>query len=147
MKKIAIGAGALLIIIIVGIFTDLSQEDVVVPSDVQAHIESKQELIIVSDPAPLEEIASPLTVTGAARGYWFFEANFPVVLTDWDGKIIAEGYATADSDWMTEDFVPFTATITFTAPTDNPRGILILQKANASGLPEHDDALEIPIRF
>ena len=86
-----------------------------------------------------------------ARGTWYFEASFPVVLPDWDGKIIAEGIAHAQSDWMTTNYVPFTATLDFTVQdTTDPalmRGSLILQKDNPSGLPEHDDALEIPVVF
>ena len=78
---------------------------------------------------------------------WFFEADFPVILTNWDGLIIAEHYATAEGAWMTEDFVPFTATLEFEPPEYGERGTLILQKANASGLPEHDDAVEITVFF
>ena len=92
-------------------------------------------------------IKSPLTITGEARGYWYFEASFPVVLVDWDGKIIAEGIATAQDEWMTEDFVPFEATLEFTKPSYGENGALILQKDNPSDLPELDDALEIPIKF
>jgi hypothetical protein len=105
-----------------------------------------------------ETISSPLTITGEARGMWFFEASFPVVLTNWDGLIIAEVPAEAvldpnnpDSTWMTEEYVPFSATITFTTPTPGDpavnRGSLILQKSNASGLPEHDDAYELQVVF
>ena len=82
-----------------------------------------------------------------------FEASFPVILTNWDGLIIAEGYATAEDSWMTEDFVPFVATIEFVSPYQEgdedfmSRGTLILKKDNPSGLPENDDALELPILF
>jgi hypothetical protein len=48
---------------------------------------------------------------------------------------------------MTEDFVPFTATIEFETPDYGDIGALILKKDNPSGLPEHDDAYEIPVRF
>jgi len=108
----------------------------------------KSDLIRITSPRPNEEITSPLTITGEARGYWYFEASFPIVLTDWDGRIIAEGYATAQDDWMTEEFVPFEAELTFTADTSvSKRGTLILKKDNPSGLPEHDDALEFPVYF
>jgi len=108
----------------------------------------KTDLIRLSYPRPGDVIGSPLVVTGEARGYWFFEASFPVLVTDWDGKIIGEGYATAEGDWMVEDFVPFTAEVTFKKPDLYlDRGTLILKKDNPSGLPEHDDALEIPISF
>ena len=80
---------------------------------------------------------------------WFFEASFPVVLTNWDGLIIAEGIATAQGEWMTTEFVPFEATLKFIVDKNaySNRGFLILRKDNPSGLPEHDDALEIPIMF
>lgn len=109
--------------------------------------DDKSNLIRVSSPQPNQEIASPLTITGEARGTWFFEASFPVVLTDGDGRIIAEGHAEALGEWMTENFVPFRATLTFDAPAYKNYGTLILRKDNPSGLPEYDDALKIPILF
>jgi hypothetical protein len=122
-----------------------------IPSDVLMHIGEKSNFIVVSAPEPLSTISSPLTLRGEARGYWFFEATFPVVLVDWDGKIIAEGYVTADDEWMTEDFVTFKGTLEFEDPSweedFSKRGSLIFQKNNPSGLPENDDALEIPVRF
>lgn len=94
------------------------------------------------------EITSPLTITGKMLGPWFFEASFPVSLVDWDGRIIAETFAQAEGEWMTTDYVPFTTTLTFTPPPGNiPRGAIIFKKDNPSGLPEHDDAIELPIRF
>lgn len=118
-----------------------------VPADIQTHIDEHADLIRLESPDPLAVIESPAEVTGRARGTWYFEASFPVVLVDWDGLIIAEGVATADGEWMTEEFVPFRATLEFETPDYGERGTIILQKHNASGLPEHDDALEVPIRF
>ena len=107
----------------------------------------KMDLIKLDQPRPNQEIESPLIVEGQARGFWFFEGDFPVILTNWDGLIIAETYATAQSDWMTEEFVRFKAEIEFAKPELYNTGALILQKDNPSGLPENDDALEIPIFF
>jgi hypothetical protein len=107
----------------------------------------QSDLIRVDYPRPNSIIESPLTVTGEARGTWFFEASFPVILVDWDGLIIAEGIATAAEDWMTEDFVPFEATVVFAVDSSiySDRATLILRKDNPTGLPEFDDALEIPV--
>ena len=107
----------------------------------------KSNLIRLESPKPNDLIKSPLIVKGEARGYWFFEASFPVMLTNWDGLIIAEGIAQAKREWMTEDFVPFEVTLDFIKPDYGKRGTLILKKDNPSGLPEHDNALEIPINF
>ena len=107
----------------------------------------KADLIRISTPRPNQTISSPLTITGEARGSWYFEASFPVVLTDWDGRIISQGMAQAKSGWMTTDFVPFEAALTFTVDKNaySNKGSLILRKDNPSGLPQNDDALEIPI--
>ncbi|MDP3795390.1 MAG: Gmad2 immunoglobulin-like domain-containing protein [bacterium] len=129
-----------------------------IPADIAAHIASKRDFIVVHDPRPLSVITSPLTVQGMARGTWYFEADFPITLVDWDGRIIAQSHASAvldpedpDSTWMTREFVPFQGTIAFEPPEITGdfarRGTLILHKSNASGLSEHDDALEIPVRF
>lgn len=108
---------------------------------------SRPEALQLTSPYPYQQIESPLTITGQARGTWFFEASFPVVLVDWDGKIIAQGIAKAEKDWMTENFVPFTATLNFTKPTVNINGSLILKKDNPSGLPTNDASYEIPVIF
>lgn len=95
---------------------------------------------------PHDVLINPLTITGEARGNWFFEASFPVRILDANGKELFAGPAQARGDWMTTEFVPFTLTATFSPPT-TATGTLVLQKDNPSGLPEHDDAFEIPIRF
>ena len=136
-----------------GLDCEFNCPTVEVPEDVQTYIESKADLITVSAPEPMTVVTSPLSLSGEARGYWFFEGDAPVVLTDWDGRIIAESFITAGGDWMTEDKVPFSGELTFTSPYSEGdpdfmrRGTLIFQKDNPSGLPENDDALEIPIRF
>lgn len=106
----------------------------------------KTDLIRVSQPRPNDLIQSPLKITGEARGFWFFEASFPIVLNDENGEKIGFGIAKTLSDWMTEDFVPFEAEIEFQKPATK-KGNLILEKDNPSGLPEHDDSLRLPVRF
>ncbi len=114
--------------------------------DGPAIVVSNDNLRIFS-PLPDTEILSPLVVTGEARGNWFFEASFPVILTNWDGLIIAQGIAQAEGDWMTTDYIPFTVTLNFTKPDYGTTGSLILKKDNPSGLPQFDDALEITVKF
>lgn len=109
----------------------------------------KDDLIIVQSPRIGEKVTNPIVISGKARGTWFFEASFPIVVTNWDGLIIGEGFATADGEWMTEEYVPFTATISYDATKIGPysRGSLILKKDNPSGEPQFDDALEYQINF
>ena len=122
-----------------------------IPEDVALNIEEKSDLIKVSAPLPTSVISSPLELRGEARGIWYFEATFPIVIVDWDGRIIGKGYVSALSDWMTEEFVPFEGVVEFEKPEIigefAKRGAIIFQKSNPSGLPENDDALEIPVFF
>lgn len=108
--------------------------------------EDLSDLIVVDSLAANDAIASPLTITGQARGNWYFEASFPVRLLDAAGNELAIGIAQAQGDWMTTEFVPFTVTLTFTEPATGT-GTLVLQKDNPSGLPENDNQLEIPVTF
>ncbi|MFA4936917.1 MAG: Gmad2 immunoglobulin-like domain-containing protein [Patescibacteria group bacterium] len=113
------------------------------PVDVDQEVEN---LIKVVKPQKQQLVASPLQVTGEARGTWFFEASFPIRLLDDQGNILAQGIAQAQSDWMTENFVPFVASLTFTKPSSDA-GVLVLQKDNPSGLPEYDAQINIPVLF
>lgn len=106
----------------------------------------KNDLIRVSQPRPNAVVASPLTIRGEARGFWFFEASFPIQILDESGAVIAESFVQATDEWMTTEFVPFEATITFNKPT-SLKGSLVLKKDNPSGLPENGDELIIPIVF
>jgi hypothetical protein len=109
------------------------------------------DLITIDSPRPQQVIHSPVVIRGTARGPWYFEASFPIVLTDGDGRIIAEGHGQAQGEWMTEAFVPFEAVLTFNVPENaaafGNRGTIILKKDNPSGEPSRDQAVEIPILF
>lgn len=92
-----------------------------------------------------QAIQSPLVVKGEAKGFWFFEASFPVKLLDEKGNLLVIGIAQAKSEWMTENFVPFEVTLNFIAPLTTQKGTLVLIKDNPSGLPEYDDSFSIPV--
>lgn len=101
-------------------------------------------LVKVTSPRANQTVQSPLNIKGEAKGFWFFEASFPIKILDESGKVLGQGIAQAKSDWMTEEFVPFEATLDFEAPATE-KGFLVLKKDNPSGLPEHDEEFRIPI--
>lgn len=103
-------------------------------------------LIVVDRPLIGEQVTSPLTVIGDARGSWYFEATAPMRLEDANGNVLAQHFVTAQGEWMTENFVPFEGTLTFTAP-QTTSGTLILEKSNPSGLTENANELRIPVNF
>lgn len=115
------------------------------PEDCEA-APQPSDLISVSLPADDAKIGNPVMVAGKARGYWYFEASFPIKVYDANNLLLGTGIATAQSDWMTVDFVPFTANITYTAAT-TATGKLVLERDNPSGLPENDMSIEIPVTF
>ncbi len=145
-----------LILIIVGLgvffaYPSFSKKPLVVEDQPSAKpvLVSKDDLIYVDTPAIESTVSNPITISGKARGGWYFEASFPVLVTNWEGLVIGEGYATAQGDWMTNDFVPFKTEISYDASKlgSYEYGNLILQKSNASGDPERDDALTIKIKL
>lgn len=91
-----------------------------------------------------DTITPPLTVTGEARGNWFFEASFPIKVIDQDGNVLANSFVQAQGEWMTTDYVPFKGEITFIAKQDGP-GFLVFAKDNPSGLPENDKEIRLPV--
>ncbi len=115
---------------------DLDNDDVIVHND----------MIRVFEPTVGQTVSSPLTISGEARGMWYFEADFPVRIEDANGNELGRYHATAQGDWMTEEYIPFTSELVFTTPTTES-GVLILEKDNPSGLPEHADQIEIPVQF
>jgi hypothetical protein len=108
--------------------------------------ETGSSMITVSTPLPNTKVTSPLHLTGSARGMWYFEASFPVKLVDANGNMLAQTPAQAQGEWMTENFVPFTATLTW-ATTTTSTGTLIFMRDNPSGSPENDAQIEIPVTF
>lgn len=106
----------------------------------------KTDLIIIENPRPNTTISSPLTISGQARGSWFFEASFPIKLYDGNNNLIASGIEEAQSNWMTDEFVSFRAELKFNVPATQ-KGTLILEKDNPSDLPKNNDQLIVPILF
>jgi hypothetical protein len=160
--------GIVLILIFVGIavylYTDASGKDYNVETDGSAtennditeevqpveevdSPDSDNDLIVIESPQVGEEVGSPISVSGKVRGTWLFEATAPVIVTNWDGLILGEGYIETSENWMTEKFVPFSGEITYQQQPNSysATGTIIFQKANPSGLPEHADALEIRV--
>ncbi len=106
----------------------------------------KTDLIKISSPRPNDTLTSPVTITGQARGTWFFEGSFAIQLKDVLGEEIGTAIATSTSDWMTEDFIPFSATLTFDEPAYG-QGTLYLNKSNPSDNVDLSDQLIVPVDF
>jgi len=106
----------------------------------------KDDVIRITNLVPGGTISSPFILEGEARGTWFFEASFPIEIQTESGTLIGTVIATAEEEWMTADFVAFSASIVvpFHAQVAGPLN-LVLRKDNPSGLPENDDSIVIPV--
>ena len=102
--------------------------------------------IQISSPLPNNLVHSPITVQGKARGSWFFEGSFPIILLDANKKIITTSIATSKGNWMTTEFIPFQATLTYNLPTTDT-GFVLFKRDNPSGLPKNDIYISVPVRF
>ena len=145
MKKFSGGIIALALILL-GVY--VYKNDTLVAETKTVEVGDKSNLIVVTIPEGGRAITSPLTVGGQARGNWYFEGTFPIDVLAADGSVIGKGLATAQGEWMTEEFVPFTGSITSTAPREGMKsGIVLFKKDNPSGLPENEDSLAVPVQF
>ncbi len=108
--------------------------------------QQKADRILAEAPQPGDIISSPVSISGTARGIWFFEGSFPAELRDDEGNTLGNGIMHSVGNWMTEEFVPFVGALDFKMPKGK-HGKLILKRDNPSGLPENEDALIIPVRF
>jgi len=103
--------------------------------------------IVAYQPTEDQEVTFPLKIMGEARGYWFFEASFPIKLFDTKNQVITQTTAKAKGDWMTVDFVPFEAELpgSILSVSGQIPVTLVLEKDNPSGLPENEEEITIPL--
>lgn len=98
---------------------------------------------ITLDAPATQQAGKKFAVSGKAPGPWYFEASFPIFVTDAQDNKIATSYGQAQSDWMTTDLVPFTAQIDVGAYT-GPATVHLLRD-NPSGMPENDDSASFQV--
>ena len=85
-----------------------------------------------------------LSYRGSIKGAWFFEANILINILDANKQVLKASNAVATSEWMTVDPVDFEGNIDFTGLPAGP-AYFEIHNDNASGLPENDKFIQIPI--
>lgn len=108
------------------------------------YINASTSLIQVTSPLAGAIIAKEFTVSGKARGYWYFEGTFPAQLQTPGGSLLAEGVLTGQGNWMTEEFVPFHGEFRVSKKYTG-KVVLIIKNDNPSGLSEKESWLSIPL--
>lgn len=110
------------------------------------YINASPDLIKVTSLPVGAVVGKQFEIRGEARGSWFFEASFPVVVRGAKGEVLAETNAKAGADWMTTAFVPFTATVTI-PDTYTGDAAVMLKKDNPSGVSAKDASYTFPIHI
>ncbi|MCG2690253.1 GerMN domain-containing protein [Candidatus Parcubacteria bacterium] len=100
--------------------------------------------VILNTPKENQFVSSPLLIEGKAKGTWFFEGSFPAKLYDEQGELLSVAIASSQGEWMTEDYVDFTAQMTFLVATTT-QAKLVLERDNPSGLTELDKSVEFSL--
>jgi hypothetical protein len=93
---------------------------------------------------PGSKVHGVVSYRGKISGGYFFEANILVNVLDAKKKLLRAGHGMATSDWMTSGPVDFEGNIDFSGLPKGPAYIEI-HNDNASGLPEHDKSILIPV--
>lgn len=115
-------------------------------TELESSVPQKDDLIRVPSLKNNQVVDGSLTLTGEARGQWYFEGSFPVRVEDANGKIIGKVVAKAQGEWTTTEYVPFKVFVIFDKP-QTTTGFIIFEKDNPSGLAENANELSVPIRF
>jgi cell division protein YceG involved in septum cleavage len=143
-KKIIITIIIILICVLSAIFifkNDLFKNPV--PQIDKEILGNKQDLVFFSI-NPGQKVSGILEITGSVRNAYFFEANILINVLDANKNVLKNGYANATTDWMTVEPVSFEGSIDFSGLASGPAYIEI-HNDNASGLPENDKSILIPV--
>ena len=138
----------LIILMVVAIKVMLKNPDTYFPSTEVAapvvEIQGNKNDLVSFSIKPGAKLFGVVSYTGAVKGGYFFEANILVNILDANKKILKMGNAMATTDWMTAEAVSFGGTLDF---TNLPKGsgFIEIHNDNASGLPENDKSVLIPI--
>ena len=90
------------------------------------------------------EVSGIMAITGSAPGNYFFEGNIIVNILDANKKVLRNGNGNAKTDWMTSGQVGFDAVLDFSG-LKKGNAYIEIHNDNASGLPENDKSVLIPI--
>lgn len=93
---------------------------------------------------PNSKVSGIISYNGTIKGGYFFEANILINILDINKNVLKSSNTMATTDWMTADPIDFEGSIDFTNLKKGP-AYFEIHNDNASGLPENDKSVLIPI--
>lgn len=91
-----------------------------------------------------DTISNGIDINGHVKGNWYFEGEFPVRILDSRGDVVASTSAIAQSEWTTDEEVPFRLRVDLPIIQEHNL-VFVFQKSNPSGLMENEDSVSIPL--
>lgn len=141
----------ILVLVSVGIYflqKEPVNEVVDVPADISSGImpaiEGNMNDLVSLSFDPNSTMSGVVSFEGSVKGGYFFEGNIQINILSVDKTLLKAGYATSTSDWMTAEPVEFKGEIDLTGLPTGP-AYFEIHNDNASGLPENDKSILIPI--
>lgn len=114
--------------------------------DKEESMENEQTKIKLNNVSGGDTISRTATIEGEARGSWYSEGQFSVVVKDTSDKEIGSFVAKAQGEWMTEEFVPFKTELDL-SDYSGDAAKLEFQKANPSGMEENAESHTIKVEL
>lgn len=121
------------------IIPNVQNEEITYPA-----IEGNAKDLVSFSVLPGQEVFGVLNVAGAVQGGYFFEANIILNILDEDKDLLRQTNGNAKTDWMTSGPVGFDAVLDFSG-LKNGLAFIEIHNDNASGLPENDKSILIPV--
>jgi len=124
------------------VVVDNTQEEI--PVNIRNEIFGNKDDLVSFSIWPNTKVHGIVSYRGIIKGGYFFEANIGINILDKNKKAVKQSNAVAKTDWMTIEPVSFEGNIDFSGLPKGP-AYFEIHNDNASGLPEHDKSILIPI--
>lgn len=145
LRVFLIGLIVILLLIYIGIiFHNRINELEKVGQEINMEILGNKNDLVSFSIEPGQEVSGVLAATGAVSGGYFFEANIQVNILDLNKKVLRTGNGNAKTEWMTSGPVGFDTILDFTKLRKG-KAYIEIHNDNASGLPENDKSILVPI--
>lgn len=135
----------LIILMVVAVKIMLKDKEKYFPTPVQdSQILGNKDDLISFSILPGSKVRGLVAYRGVIKGAYFFEANIGISVLDLNKNVLKNSYAMATTEWMTAGPVSFEGKLDFSGLPPGPAYIEI-HNDNASGLPEHDKSVLVPV--
>jgi len=104
--------------------------------------------LVLETPQEGAAARSPLVVSGEAPADWFFEEQFPTLVMDANGRVLAEAPARAQTP-VSENLggmIRFSAQLVFVVSADTPATLVLQEDMPQEGVPARETRLAVTLQ-